>query len=64
VIEFIDNDDSGGHIECACGYVGPTIKVNWLRQRAAEHLGIDVETFKVREADNDPSVCWAGPNAR
>lgn len=60
VVEFIECDDSSGHIECACGFVGRSVKVCWLRDLAAEHLGIDVETFKVREANGHPSVRWGG----
>ncbi len=58
VIDSVACDETTGHVECACGYVGREIKACWLREDAATHLRVDVETFKAREALNHPTVRW------
>ena len=38
VVEWIDIDDSSGHVECSCGWQSQSIKTCWLRKMADKHL--------------------------
>lgn len=35
---WVDHDDSHVHIECSCGHIGPTSKLNYMNAHADEHL--------------------------
>jgi hypothetical protein len=38
IADWIDMDDSGGHVECSCGWRSREVKVCWLRELADKHL--------------------------
>ena len=42
VVEWFDNDDSSGYVECSCGWRSRSVKTCWLRKLGDEHLLIEV----------------------
>lgn len=36
-VEWIDMDDSSGHVRCSCGWQSRSVKVCWLFDMAGEH---------------------------